>query len=49
MTRKSTKDVFEQWISAFQSKDVETLVSLYHDDAINWQIADQPAKAKEEI
>ena len=49
MKHKSTKDVFEQWISAFQSKDVETIVSLYHNDAVNWQIADQPAKGKEEI
>jgi steroid delta-isomerase-like uncharacterized protein len=49
MKNKSTQDVFEQWISAFQSKDVERLVSLYHDDAVNWQVADQPAKGKEEI
>jgi steroid delta-isomerase-like uncharacterized protein len=46
---RSTKDIFEKWISAFQSRDVETIVSLYHDDAVNWQIADRPAEGKEEI
>jgi steroid delta-isomerase-like uncharacterized protein len=49
MTNKSTKDIFEQWILAFQAKDIEALVSLYHDDAVNWQVADQPANGKEEI
>lgn len=49
MKHKSTKEVFEQWTSAFQSKDVETIVSLYHDDAVNWQVADRPANGREEI
>jgi len=49
MKYKSTKDVFEQWISAFQSKDVKKIVSLYHDDAVNWQIADRPAEGIKEI
>jgi uncharacterized protein (TIGR02246 family) len=49
MTNKSTKAIFERWISAFQAKDIEALVSLYHDDAVNWQVADQPANGKAEI
>lgn len=49
MKNKAIKDVFEQWISAFQAKDVERVVSLYHDDAVNWQIADSPVEGREKI
>ncbi len=38
------KQVLESWIKAFNSADIEALVSLYHDDAVNHQVVDQPVR-----
>ena len=43
------KQVLEQWIEAFNNADIEKLVSLYHDDAINHQVANPPVIGKSNI
>jgi limonene-1,2-epoxide hydrolase len=45
----SPKEVLLQWIEAFNNTDVETLVSLYEDNAVNHQVANEPVKGKQAI
>ena len=50
MSAKSPKEVLKKWAEAMNTHDVETLVSVYHDDAINLQVAiGQPLVGKEAI
>ena len=42
-------DVVLQWIDAFNDADVEKLARLYHDDAINHQVANEPIEGKSAI
>lgn len=43
------KAVLSQWIDAFNRKDVDWIASLYHEDAVNWQVADQPVTGRAAI
>jgi limonene-1,2-epoxide hydrolase len=43
------KDILLKWIEAFNNADVETIVSLYDDDAINHQVANEPVRGKQAI
>lgn len=43
------KQVLLQWIAAFNCADLETLSSLYADDAINHQVANPEVKGKTAI
>ena len=43
------KDIVTQWVEAFNKADVEKLTSLYSNDAINHQVANQPVVGKEAI
>ncbi len=43
------KQILEQWIDAFNKADIETLNSLYSDDAVNHQVANEPVTGKEAI
>jgi ketosteroid isomerase-like protein len=43
------KEVLHQWHQAFISKDVDTLCSLYAENAINHQVADLPLYGREAI
>jgi len=47
--RKTPKEVVQAWVSAFNRADVNELVSLYHKDAVNHQVAYEPLKGAEEI
>ena len=38
------KKVLELWIEAFNEADIGKLSSLYHEDAINHQVANDPVK-----
>ena len=38
-----------KWIDAFASRDPDRVAALYHDDAVNWQVADDPVVGKENI
>lgn len=46
---KTPKEVVQAWVSAFNRADVNELVSLYHKDAVNHQVAYEPLKGVEEI
>ena len=43
------KSILLQWIDAFNSADVEKISSLYADDAINHQVANEPVVGKADI
>jgi len=43
------KDVVLKWIDAFNNADLEALASLYDDDAVNHQVANEPIKGKKAI
>lgn len=38
----SPKEVVCRWVDAFNCRDVEAIVSLYHEDAVNHQVANAP-------
>jgi len=46
---KTPKEVVQAWVSAFNRADVNELVSLYHKDAVNHQVAYEPMKGAKEI
>ncbi|AFD09426.1 nuclear transport factor 2 family protein [Solitalea canadensis] len=43
------KEIVEKWVRAFNDADVNTLLSLYADNAINHQVANEPIVGKESI
>lgn len=40
------KDVVQAWVSAFNEADIDTLADLYHPDAVNHQVAEQPVRGR---
>jgi hypothetical protein len=45
----SPKQLVIKWIEAFNAADAEALAELYHEDAINHQVANKPVEGKEAI
>ena len=45
----SARQTVLQWIEAFNRADVEVLSELYHEDAINHQVVNEPLDGKEAI
>jgi len=43
------KEILGKWIEAFNNADHDLLASLYAEDAINHQVANEPINGKEEI
>lgn len=43
------KEVVSKWVDAFNKADVEALLDLYHDEAINHQVANEPVVGKKAI
>ena len=43
------KEVVCKWVDAFNDHDVEAIVSLYHDNAINHQVTNEPVIGIEAI
>jgi hypothetical protein len=43
------KDLVLQWVAAFNSGDYERLAELYHKEAINHQVANNPVAGQEAI
>ena len=43
------KEVVSKWVDAFNKHDVEAIVSLYHEDAVNHQVANSPVIGIEAI
>jgi limonene-1,2-epoxide hydrolase len=45
----SPRDVVELWIERFNAADVDGLVELYHPDAINHQVTQDPIEGRDAI
>lgn len=45
----TAKELVQQWVAAFNAADVETLGKLYHADAVNHQVANEPVTGREAI
>ena len=43
------KELIKQWVSLFNQGDSDKLSELYHDDAVNHQVANEPVIGKENI
>jgi limonene-1,2-epoxide hydrolase len=43
------KEVIESWVMLFNEGDPDKITELYHDDAINHQVANEPVTGKENI
>ena len=43
------RDVVESWVAAFNRADVEALAALYHPDAVNHQVANDPVEGRAAI
>lgn len=43
------KEVVHLWVDAFNRHDTDAIVSLYHDDATNHQVANEPVVGVERI
>lgn len=43
------KEVVCNWVDAFNNHDVEAITSLYHEDATNYQVANEPVVGIEAI
>ena len=40
------KEIVQLWVNAFHCHDVEAIVGLYHDNATNHQVANEPVIGK---
>lgn len=47
--KNSPKEILKQWVGHFNNADVESLINLYADDAVNHQVANEPVKGKTAI
>jgi predicted enzyme related to lactoylglutathione lyase/ketosteroid isomerase-like protein len=45
----SPKDLVERWVELFNAGDADALAELYHDDAVNHQVAAEPVEGREAI
>ena len=43
------KAVVERWIELFNAADADGLAALYHEDAVNHQVTEQPVEGREQI
>ncbi len=43
------KQLVEKWVDIFNRADADALADLYHEDAINQQVANSPIEGKEAI
>lgn len=45
----SPRETLESWIDAFNAADEDRLAELYHEDAVNHQVANAPVEGREAI
>ena len=45
----TNKEIIIQWVAIFNKGDADALSEMYHDDAINHQIANEPIAGKDAI
>lgn len=43
------RDVVLAWVEAFNRADADALAGLYHEDAVNHQVAESPVRGREAI
>lgn len=43
------KEILQQWLDAFNKADAGTIASLYSEDAVNHQVANEPVNGKKAI
>ncbi|MEQ8424247.1 MAG: nuclear transport factor 2 family protein [Cyclobacteriaceae bacterium] len=43
------KELVEKWIEVFNEGDADKIAELYHDDAVNHQVANEPITGKKAI
>lgn len=43
------KETLKRWLDYFNSADAENITALYHDNAVNHQVANEPIVGKEAI
>jgi ketosteroid isomerase-like protein len=43
------RDVVERWVELFNAGDADGLAALYHDDAVNHQVAESPVEGRAAI
>jgi len=43
------KEVVEKWVELFNKGDTERIAELYHSDAVNHQVANEPIEGKAAI
>lgn len=43
------KELIKQWVELFNQGDADALAQLYHDDAVNHQVANHPVEGKANI
>ena len=48
-TKMKPKELVEKWVEIFNTGNAEQLSELYHDDAINHQVTDEPVVGKDAI
>lgn len=46
---KSPKEILMKWVGHFNNADVESLINLYSDNAVNHQVANEPIEGKAAI
>lgn len=49
MMKNSPKQILKLWIEHFNNADVESLIELYDEDAVNHQVANEPVIGKSAI
>ena len=40
------KEIVERWVELFNTADADALAALYHDDAVNHQVAESPVEGR---
>ena len=43
------KELVERWVELFNAGDADALVALYHEDAVNHQVAESPVQGRSAI
>ena len=43
------KEIITKWVVAFNAADIDTLIALYHDEAVNHQVINAPVEGKAAI
>jgi len=43
------RELVERWVELFNAADADGLAALYHDDAVNHQVAERPVEGRDAI